>query len=379
MSATVPVDAGKPRADQENECAARLRVVVGGVRPCLVELRAAMAAVAVAGDAELPRALAAAHALIDAQKPRELLARLDALDGLDPRFLQNTIEDLQALKGAVHAVCRLCETLEDGGRQRDVARLCVERLDAAIVRAGRLTIPHALSHILRKQFVGGSVVFDDEFADALPEREKRDAVLAWLAVRPRVVQHGLVDEKSRRIYRTATPFGTIWRVALVLLAPAVAGALVYLAFWLLNRLNVDVGVTPDSGPIVLLFACVLTGATFHIGLLPKNIRFDGPMEPDQPGSAALWLSLRWTRIIRLLIPVMAVAAGLWVARLGLSSAQDVTTAVLAGYSADSLWSKGVDKFLENAGKIAETTSAAASPGTAGAAAPIELRPAGATA
>jgi len=90
--------------------------------------------------------------------------------------------------------------------------------------------------------------------------------------------------------------------------------------------------------LVVLYLFVLGGAVLHIGSMSfGNIRFEDRLPIYAMSSGTTWLSLRWLAILRLYIPIAVVAGSLWGAGNVPESFQDLATAVLAGYSADSLF------------------------------------------
>jgi hypothetical protein len=59
------------------------------------------------------------------------------------------------------------------------------------------------------------------------------------------------------------------------------------------------------------------------------------------------LRLRWLSILRLMIPVVIVAGSLWGAGNIPNNFQDLGVALLAGYSADSIFRSSVARLASN--------------------------------
>ena len=111
------------------------------------------------------------------------------------------------------------------------------------------------------------------------------------------------------------------------------------------------------GGVVLLYLLVLAGALVHIGItknLITNIRFDAPLRVHVPSHGLRWLELRWVAVGMLFLPVLVTAGLLWAAGLDLSGNQDLVTALLAGYSADSLFAAALTRFATTAQAQQET-------------------------
>ena len=109
--------------------------------------------------------------------------------------------------------------------------------------------------------------------------------------------------------------------------------------------------------MILLDLLVLAGALVHIGItknLITNIRFDAPLRVHVPSHGLRWLELRWVAVGMLFVPVLVTAGLLWAAGLDLSGNQDLVTALLAGYSADSLFAAALTRFATTAKAQQET-------------------------
>lgn len=74
-----------------------------------------------------------------------------------------------------------------------------------------------------------------------------------------------------------------------------------------------------------------------------------------------WLSLRWIAVLRLYIPVTFVVAGLWGAGNVPGSFSALVTAILAGYSADSLFRAAVSNVQAQSSARQAARSSTASP------------------
>ena len=112
--------------------------------------------------------------------------------------------------------------------------------------------------------------------------------------------------------------------------------------------------------MILLYLVVLAGALVHIGItknLITNIRFDAPLQVHVPSRGMSWLELRWVAVGLLFLPVLVTAGILWWGGLDLTSTQDFVTALLAGYSADSLFAAALTRFGTTAKAQQETIAA----------------------
>ncbi|MGB7160164.1 MAG: hypothetical protein WBD40_19005 [Tepidisphaeraceae bacterium] len=211
----------------------------------------------------------------------------------------------------------------------------VDELDSGISVALALTVTGHLASELRHQAIGGFIDVDEVLSDE--PRSKRTELLKEVASRPRSID-GVVDVPRRRIYRVATSgWSAYWRCATPLWAPIVGAGLVVLVFWLDKVTHFNLGPKFDAGKLLGLYIIVLAGALFHIGVVPTRVRFDAPIRIREIRTTMLWLQLRWVGVALLAIPVAGATGVVWATGMTLDTTQDVLTALLSGYSADSVW------------------------------------------
>ena len=91
--------------------------------------------------------------------------------------------------------------------------------------------------------------------------------------------------------------------------------------------------------------------------IASAIRFDDPIRVYAATGIINWLGLRWLGILQLLIPTTVIAGSLWAAGNVPSTFQDLSVAILSGYSADSLFRMSVER-------VRSSSEAAATQGTA---------------
>jgi hypothetical protein len=106
--------------------------------------------------------------------------------------------------------------------------------------------------------------------------------------------------------------------------------------------------------VLILFVAI--GSAVHLGSRTLNINYDNPMRIYDAGNILSWLSLRWVAVIYMYIPITFVVIGLWGAGNIPSSFQKLGTAILAGYSADSLLRAAVSKLQAPSGSKQPTSS-----------------------
>jgi hypothetical protein len=172
-----------------------------------------------------------------------------------------------------------------------------------------------------------------------------------------------LDKEHKAAYRKAKSLGwrlmtastTLWGAAAALL---VVGGVFALLHW------AGMGAWPaDWQPkLLVLFLSVVLGATLHITSRWLNVDFDNPIKVYDAGNLVEWLSLRWLGILLIYVPVTAVVITMWAANDFPTSIQTVGTAILAGYSADSLFKASLSRLQAQAASTqASSTAATASP------------------
>ena len=366
-SRAVPI--GRPsrrprrRGPHESAQERRLRATLDEIRADVQALRAELIDIL---EVERPKSAAGR-----AELEREVR---DAANALQSRpleaYRERVAEVLPGDGGALHAaagdtVRKFLNALDrayrawphDPATAREAAADAVAALDDAILQAGYLTIPQRLDEKLAVRHVGEHVDFASEFGDQLASQEQCTTLLRWLGEHPRAMK-GLVDVDNGRIYRMSqTRSGRLARVGVLVWAPVLSALLL----WAVSRGGgwFDLVSWPStaSGRVILLYLLVLAGALVHIGItknLITNIRFDAPLRVHVPSHGLRWLELRWVAVGMLFLPVLVTAGLLWAAGLDLSGKQDLATALLAGYSADSLFAAALTRFATTAQAQQET-------------------------
>jgi len=355
-----PARRGRPHESSQER---RLRATVDEIRADVQALRAELIDIveiekpkSAAGRAELERELRDAVDALESRPLDAYRARLAEAAPGDGGALHASVGDtvrkfLNALDRAYRAWPR------EPATARETAADAVAALDDAILQAGYLTIPQRLDEKLAVRHVGEHVDFASEFGDQLASPEQCATLLKWLGEHPRAMK-GLVDLRSGRIYRMSqTRGGQVARVGVLVWAPVLSALLLWLVTRFGGWFDLESWPTTPSGRVILLYLLVLAGALVHIGItknLITNIRFDAPLRVHVPSHGLRWLELRWVAVGMLFLPVLATAGILWAAGLDLSGNQDLVTALLAGYSADSLFAAALTKFATTAQAQQET-------------------------
>ena len=160
-----------------------------------------------------------------------------------------------------------------------------------------------------------------------------------------------LDTVNRIAYRKAR---TGWEMSWSASASVWGAAGVYLAVAILFAVLHAAGVTKWPGlwgwKLLVLVLFTSFGALAHVGSKALNVKYDNPMKVYDAGNLLDWLSLRWIAILRLYLPVAFVVAGLWGAGNIPTSFKALSTALLAGYSADSLFGAAISKLNSQATK-----------------------------
>jgi hypothetical protein len=155
----------------------------------------------------------------------------------------------------------------------------------------------------------------------------------------------VVDEPTGSLYRGPTSAGeTLYTTSAPLWGAAVGFLLLLAAFQLMKAAGLTSWPDRWLAKFVLLYLCVIGGAVLHIASLSlSSIRFDDRLQIYAAATGLEWLQLRWLAFLRLLIPVVVVTGSLWGAGNVPARFQDLGVAILAGYSADSLFRTSLAK------------------------------------
>ena len=213
-----------------------------------------------------------------------------------------------------------------------------------------------------------------------PKNEQVDAhlIARWIA-RERPSYNGTqlsckVDPAKARAYRLPRRFRSQLGTVTAPLWGAV-GALALLAGFLamLNQAKAFAWPTePWHAQFVTLYICVILGAALHIGSRHlSNISFENALAIYGTTNWRDWISLHWVAILQLFIPVIFVTGTLWITSGAPTSIEDVSLAILSGYSADSLFKSAMARL----GSQSDALVAEASPEkVVSAAAPVQSAP-----
>jgi hypothetical protein len=171
-----------------------------------------------------------------------------------------------------------------------------------------------------------------------------------------------IDRTNRCVYRKPC---TLWQKTYTLTASLwgglVAFGLVAGTFALLDR----AGITswPEDWPIkmIVLFLFVAAGGGLHLASRSlSNIRFDDPLKVYTAAEGWDWLRLRWIAILRIYIPIAIVVGSLWGAGNVPTSFSEIGTAVLAGFTADSIFRTSLSAMQAQAAAAEPRASTSAS-------------------
>jgi hypothetical protein len=272
------------------------------------------------------------------------------------------VVDLREADAAWPSVC-----LADGKLDRVVIAAAATHSLAAL----QSTLQHALMltflHDCAKKAVGNNVAFDD-YCDGW-ELTPAQVATTWLWLTHDPWLFGgqpllLVPESGtgHRVYRKARTWSLPWFVTT--LAPLWGAVLVWALtaglFALLHRAGLTRWPHHWQVQLVVLVLFVALGALAHVASRSLSaISYEDPLQVYAAGKALDWLSLRWLGVLRAYIPILVVGISLWGAGTVPHHFQDLATALLAGYSADSLFRAGLSKL--------QTQSSAKPPGPAAAA------------
>lgn len=167
------------------------------------------------------------------------------------------------------------------------------------------------------------------------------------------------DPKTGSVYRRAEGFlSRLVTASAPLWGGALAGGAIAVIFFVLKL----AGITDwpdDTWPwqLLVLLLFVTFGAFLHLGSRVLNINYDDPIKVYDAGNLLHWLSLWWLDVLRMYIPIAVVVGSLWGAGNVPHSFKELGTAILAGYSADSLFRAFAERIKSQAAndrKAAET-------------------------
>jgi hypothetical protein len=162
----------------------------------------------------------------------------------------------------------------------------------------------------------------------------------------------IVDTKTGSLYRKpGSAWEQVWTETAAVWGTAAGLGLMIATFALLHAAHLTDWPHQWLSKMIVLYLFVVAGAAAHVGSLSlAQIRFDDPLRIYAASTGLDWLRLRWLSILRLMIPVVIVAGSLWGAGNIPNNFQDLGVALLAGYSADSIFRSSVARLASNSAK-----------------------------
>jgi hypothetical protein len=222
-----------------------------------------------------------------------------------------------------------------------------------LVHAARLTAADRLNRHLDSVRIGKTAVFDNVFADEIPDPDDRRALLTYLSEHPAAV-HGVIDTGRGLVFRTSQSAKVRVATYLTPILAATAGALVV---YTVGKLDdwLDLSDWPaglsDSRTLLVAYFFVLLGALVHVGVEAlKQQRFGA-------GTSFLALDdiLDWMHIRYLSISASVLWIFVGVFGLGLTTTNIAWgTAFLVGYSLDSIGGLFLQRFGQAVERRRET-------------------------
>ncbi|HEY5045210.1 MAG TPA: hypothetical protein VII53_05080 [Solirubrobacteraceae bacterium] len=293
----------------------------------------------------------------DSSAPREFATNLQAVAqdaGTTPKEALG--QHAHLLKHALNEAAKWWDSAIEAVSNNDAsdvqwsARSAMKALDAAMQHALFLTF---LDDV-RKGHTAQSRRIDDYAQGWGLSSGDIDTLWAWLLQDPREFDGEELpiapDSVNRCAYRRSECKAFTWFTAAALVWAAVlVFVLVVSIFALLHRAGLTSWPSRWEWKMLVLLLFVSLGAIAHIGARGAlDVNFDDPMKVYDAGNIIEWLSLRWVAVLRMYVPVAVVVACLWGAGNIPTSFQDLGTAFLAGYGADSFLRSALSKLQTSA-------------------------------
>lgn len=183
----------------------------------------------------------------------------------------------------------------------------------------------------------------------------------WLTIDPLVFGGQelpiAIDKTNQAAYRKPEGGWKFIFATAILWGAALVFGVVVLLFAILNWAGVTSWPREQWGwKMLVLFVFVALGAGVHLGSRLININYDNPIKIYEAGTIFDWLALRWIGMLQMYLPVAFVFASLWGAGDVPKTFQNLGTAILAGYTADSLLGAAVSKLQSQAKDKTSPTS-----------------------
>lgn len=214
------------------------------------------------------------------------------------------------------------------------------QINSIIQHVGYLTIPNRLNSLLAQMRVGQCLDFNQEFQNELPQKEQREAMLRYLN-NSRYLINGVIQVQQGCVMRASRSFKRkLLSFSLMLLALGIGFGIAQMA-GNLKKWGLDWTLPASSKDLMVAYAWVVLGAFLHFMVEIKKKIDDGTLVVL--GDWTAWIHAKETSIIGGIII-------LWFIPILLSFAVskiDGMTAVLAGYSADSIFGLFLKRFSQD--------------------------------
>jgi hypothetical protein len=233
-------------------------------------------------------------------------------------------------------------------------------LRESALKAAQLTVADQLAAELLRLKPGQFIDLGAFLRGQVPAETLEDLV-AWLGQHGNSLINGVVDVRRNRVYRLpVSSLGRFWRypgapIASVLASVAVLGV----AAWLANKAGDDS--RSQLGPWLLAYAAVLLGVAIHFGVALAKRRTaadtgDAPKVATEVPVVSKWW--QWLMLRPLAAPsillsplITVIILRLLAYPVDLGKPKELTTYVLAGFSADSIAGAASKRVNDLAGAV----------------------------
>jgi hypothetical protein len=220
------------------------------------------------------------------------------------------------------------------------------RLATMVLKIGFLAIPARVAEFVSRERAGGAFHFHAAFQNELPRLEDRVALLEYLKESPGGL-YGIVDVKRGIVWAVARNTWGRSRGYVSFLVVLILGAV---TAWFSKDLASVVGLgnaVPAPSDVFRTYVLIALGMLAHIGLdLYKQRRHEDPDSPTAVEDLILWGHVQETQVILTAFSVWIGTALL----VGFMNPVEPATALLAGYSLDSVLDALLQRFETAASK-----------------------------